>query len=124
MNIESDIKRDPSDNNNWIITITGKINNDILFTFTPQDSGTSEDWNDLIIACQEDDINNYLSTPGADCQISVNNKHVFFELNTTNSGEGEGEGGEVEIMIGFQTYPPNDGTRVLNQVQHNVRRLY
>jgi hypothetical protein len=82
------------DEDSWIVTIEAKVNNDVLFTFKPEYCGTAEDWNDLTIACEIEDMNNSLSDEG-DCQISVNNKHVFFEL----SRHGNGYGGDVEIMV-------------------------
>lgn len=101
MKIESDIIKyvslyDPEDEDEeqWVITITAKEQDETIFTFKPEHAGTSDDWKDMLTACQIEDMNYYSSHEG-DCQISVNNKHVFFEL----SRHGNGYGGEMEIMI-------------------------
>jgi hypothetical protein len=96
MKIHSHIERHTYDGEeSWIITIEAKVgDDDILFTFAPEYSGTAEDWKNLTIACEIEDMNSYLSD-GGDCQISVNNKYVFFEL----SRHGDGYGGDVEIMV-------------------------
>jgi hypothetical protein len=98
MKIESEIEKyiDIYDHEeqSWIITITAKEQDDILFTFKPEYSGDAEEWKDMLTACEIADMN-YNSSHGGDCQISINNKHVFFEL----SRHGDGLGGEIEIMI-------------------------
>lgn len=95
MKIESYIEKyDDADDMSWMITITAKEGDDILFTFRPEYGGITDDWKDMMTACQIEDMNYSLHCEG-DCQISVNNKHVFFEL----SRHGDGHGGDVEIMI-------------------------
>jgi hypothetical protein len=96
MKIESDVEKfvDGDGEESWMITITAKEGDDILFTFRPEHPGRADEWGEMMTACQIEDMNNSLSSEG-DCQISVNNKHAFFEL----SRHGDGYGGEVEIMI-------------------------
>jgi hypothetical protein len=96
MKIESYVDKYVSDGEQgWTITITAKEGDDVIFTFKPEYPGTAGEWSEMITACEIDDMNNYLSPDGSNCQISVNHKYVYFEL----SSYGNGMGGDIEIMI-------------------------
>ena len=81
--------------NTFAIDLCAKVDDDsILFTFRPENTGSVEDWEEMVKACEEEDREYDMPTEG-NCSISVDKKYVSFSL----SRHGDGYGGDSDVYL-------------------------